>query len=119
MCSIAVKQLPSRTGGAVARVTVEDRRLDDLDLPAPAFIKCDVEEAEVDVFRGRRETLERAMPTILFETYSPAAQAFGHDALDARRALPARYSAHVVSGDGSLSPLNGAHYANILAVPTE
>ena len=48
-------------------------RLDSFDLPHPAFIKCDVEGAELMVFRGAEKILNRKdAPVLLFEQSSEA-----------------------------------------------
>jgi FkbM family methyltransferase len=48
-------------------------RLDSLHLPHPAFIKCDVEGAELMVFRGAGKILDRKdAPVLLFEQSSQA-----------------------------------------------
>jgi FkbM family methyltransferase len=60
-------------------ITVRTERLDDT-LPegfAPAFIKVDVEGAEMQVFDGARETIARHRPTIFFEHGSGAADHYG------------------------------------------
>jgi FkbM family methyltransferase len=61
------------------RIRVRTERLDD-SLPggfAPAFIKVDVEGAELQVFRGARETIARHRPTIFFEHGRGAADRYG------------------------------------------
>ncbi len=47
-------------------VTVELRRLDDLDLD-PSFVKIDVEGAELGVLRGMRKTIEKCRPVLMIE----------------------------------------------------
>lgn len=55
-------------------IQVEGVSLDDYvyvrKFPAPDFIKCDVEGAEVDVLRGARQMLQRKGPVILCEMHS-------------------------------------------------
>lgn len=56
--------------GKARAIPVQQRRIDDLVekgiLPLPDFIKCDVEGAELKVFRGAKETLDRInAPVIL------------------------------------------------------
>jgi FkbM family methyltransferase len=47
-------------------------------LPVPQFIKCDVEGAELSVFRGGMKTLDRVdAPVVLFEVNTAAANAAG------------------------------------------
>lgn len=60
--------------GAVANGTIEVEAvsLDDYTsaFPAPDFIKCDVEGAELEVFRGARRLLREKRPMILCEMHS-------------------------------------------------
>jgi len=49
------------------------RRLDSLGLPAPGFIKMDVEGHETEVLRGGVEVLKSARPFIVFESKPSAA----------------------------------------------
>lgn len=66
------------TGQSVVRVRVAVQRLDSPGLPPADFIKCDVEGAAVEVFRGARGMLDRvAAPVILSESCAAAASAFG------------------------------------------
>jgi FkbM family methyltransferase len=61
------------------RIRVRTERLDD-SLPegfAPAFIKVDVEGAELQVLRGARATIARHRPTIFFEHGRGAADRYG------------------------------------------
>lgn len=51
----------------IASVTLDDLART---LPAPDFIKCDVEGAEVEVFRGARRLLAEKRPSILCEVHS-------------------------------------------------
>lgn len=55
------------------RIDVELITLDDYlrerDADPVAFIKCDVEGHELDVFRGARRVLERDLPMLLFEAH--------------------------------------------------
>jgi FkbM family methyltransferase len=60
-------------------ITVRTERLDDV-LPegmAPAFLKVDVEGAELQVFRGAQETLARFRPVVFFEHGKGAADHYG------------------------------------------
>ena len=70
-------------------VTCDERRIDDLIeehiLPPPDFIKCDVEGAELLVFEGARQTLNRVdAPIILFEANECASSAFNLDVAAAK-----------------------------------
>lgn len=69
---------PDRGLGHIVRADAADtirvsaESLDDYTrrLPAPDFIKCDVEGAEVEVFRGARQLLENKRPGIICEMHS-------------------------------------------------
>jgi FkbM family methyltransferase len=66
------------TGLATRRLSCDCRRLDDLGLSAPDFIKCDIEGAEALVFRGARKLLDRPdAPIMLFESNAKAAARLG------------------------------------------
>src|SRR5690349_18421360 len=89
----------------------ERRRLDDMvaegAIAQPDFIKCDVEGAELLVFRGARGVLDRPdAPIVLFEVNAYTARVFGFDTSDAKdflAALPtARYRFFEVKDDGTL-----------------
>jgi FkbM family methyltransferase len=60
------------SGVADGTIKVEAVSLDDyaLAFPAPDFIKCDVEGAEVEVFLGARRLLREKRPIILCEMHS-------------------------------------------------
>jgi FkbM family methyltransferase len=113
--------------GAVRPGTCEQRRLDDLvadgTLPRPDFIKCDVEGAELLVFRGARAILARAdAPIVLFEVNRHTAEGFGVPtaaAKDFLAGLPeARYRFFAVRAAGSLTRLDPAFRGgNVLAIP--
>ena len=108
-------------------VTCEQRRLDDLIdehvIPQPDFIKCDAEGAELMIFRGGQQTLNRTdAPTILFECSIYTAENFGlkaTDVLDFLEALRlARFQFYNVERDGlsSLRPSDIEH-TNVIAIP--
>jgi FkbM family methyltransferase len=108
-------------------VTCQQRRMDDLVrdgvLPQPDFIKCDVEGAELLVFQGGQQTLERAdAPLILFEVNKVASEGFGYGVSGAKDFLAAlkspRYEFFKVQAGGELKPLEAANsFMNVLAVP--
>lgn len=117
------------TAGEISRVPCEQRRLDDLVregvLPLPSFVKCDVEGAELKVFRGGESALDREdAPVILFEINESAARGFKETAYAARDFLAglrqARFQFFYVQDDGTLrrSATSGElGYWNVLAVP--
>jgi FkbM family methyltransferase len=112
-----------------ARATrCQQRRLDDLVnagvLARPNFIKCDVEGAELLVFEGGRQTLDRVdAPLILFESIADSARGFGLKATDAASfllELPRPWYRFVeVRKGGRLQEVSPADFTcqNILAVP--
>jgi FkbM family methyltransferase len=64
----------------IASETVECRTLDDLlrqETASVDVIKCDVEGAELSVFRGAERTLERHAPALLIEAESRHARRYG------------------------------------------
>jgi hypothetical protein len=102
------------------------RRLDDLKLGSdgPAFIKCDVEGAELHVFRGAVELLDRRnAPIILYEASLNTARGFGLTQWDATRFLEQlrlpRFSFFAVGPEGQLETLDpdAGRSINVLAVP--
>jgi FkbM family methyltransferase len=113
--------------GEARQAACEQRRLDDLvadgTIPQPDFIKCDVEGAELLVFRGARTVLDRAdAPIVLFEVNRHTAEGFGVPtpaATDFLAGLPlARYRFFVVRGTGELARLDAAlQGGNVLAIP--
>jgi FkbM family methyltransferase len=118
--------------GKARTVTVRQRRIDVLTasgiLPLPDFIKCDVEGAELKVFRGGRETLDRARaPVILFEAGPDSAAGFGFTMTGAAnflRALPRPGYQFFELGDGGtlrrVEPSDlKPHNQNVLAVPRD
>jgi len=111
-------------------MTVQQQRMDDLVtrgiVPVPNFIKCDVEGAELRVFRGGRETLDRVdAPVVLFEAGPESAGGFGFtmtDAADFLVGLPRPgYQLFEVHGGGTLQSVRSAalkrQNQNVLAVP--
>jgi FkbM family methyltransferase len=116
--------------GAVQPVSCDFDVLDDLvrrgKVGVPRFVKCDVEGAETFVFRGARETLDRAdAPVVLYEANGLSTKAFGLG-IDAattvlRGLREARYEIFHIQPNGTVIPLptfraDCNHY-NLLAVP--
>jgi FkbM family methyltransferase len=59
---------PEKVGnGVYGAVTVEARKLDDMDLGDIGFMKVDVEGHELAVLEGARETLQRCRPNLIIE----------------------------------------------------
>ena len=116
-----------RIGGTATRLSCEQRTVDELVhrqiLPVPEFIKCDVEGAELKVFRGGRETFNRtAAPIILFESNVYTSAGFGIGNTDARAFLASllhpQYEFFSITETGELADLTTQHvHANLLAVP--
>jgi FkbM family methyltransferase len=113
--------------GEVHQSVCEQRRLDDLvregTIAAPDFIKCDVEGAELLVFRGGQTVLDRPdAPIVLFEVNRHTAEGFGFGVMDAKEFLenlPApRYRFFEVRGDGTLPRIDTLkRWSNVLAIP--
>ncbi len=113
--------------GEAHEAVCEQRRLDDLvmegTIAAPDFIKCDVEGAELLVFRGGQTVLDRPdAPIVLFEVNGHTAEGFGFAALDAKEfleTLPApRYRFFELRSDGTLPRIDTLkRWANVLAIP--
>ena len=120
-------------GGEVSEIVCEMQRLDDLiereNIPLPDFVKCDVEGAEIAVFRGAQRTLDRAdAPVILFEINPQATIAFGaaiNEPVEFLKGLGnAKYTFYDIKDGGlvefkdagSLVIENG-FFTNVVAVP--
>lgn len=113
--------------GEVREAECEQRRLDDLvdegTIAVPDFIKCDVEGAELLVFRGGRRVLDcTRAPILLFEVNRHTVQGFGLSAAAARDFLQSleapRYHFFEVQRGGTLSPSPSVNRsANLLAIP--
>jgi FkbM family methyltransferase len=112
------------------RTTCEVKRLDDLvargALPAPDFIKCDVEGGELAVLHGGAAMLDRAeAPIVLYEVNQWAAQCFGLSmsaATDFLRSLSrAKYSIFYAQDSGrALTPYDNPELGdcfNLIAIP--
>jgi FkbM family methyltransferase len=116
--------------GTVGCATCAVKRLDDLiatrDLPAPDFIKCDVEGSELGVLLGARTALDRpAAPIILYEANELSVRAFGlriSAATDFLLSLPrAEYAIWHVQTGARLQPVatldpSCGHF-NLVAIP--
>ena len=113
--------------GRAREETCERRRLDDMveegTIAAPDFVKCDVEGAELLVFRGARSVLDRRdAPILLFEVNAHTSHGFGFATPDAKEfleRLPApRYRFFEVREDGSLPRIvTLTPWCNVLAIP--
>jgi FkbM family methyltransferase len=114
--------------GKTHTVDCEMRRMDDLvedgTLPLPDFIKCDVEGAEVLVFKGGEKSLNRRdAPIILFEGHADSAHSFGENASGAIDFLlgleQPRYHCFRLGAGGKLTAIKelDVPYANLLVVP--
>jgi FkbM family methyltransferase len=105
-----------------------ERRLDDLIyadwLPQPDFIKCDVEGAELQVFQGAHNTLNRVdAPIVLFEANECASRGFDIEVSAAKDFLASlkepRYRFYEIHEGGKLRAMDSVSpsFSNILAVP--
>ncbi len=113
--------------GVAQAASCERRRLDDLwgagRLSPPHFIKCDVEGAELQVFRGAESILNQSgAPLVLFEMNGHTARGFGLSARAATAFLASlprpAFQFFSVAPGGHLSRLDDAeHWGNVLAVP--
>jgi FkbM family methyltransferase len=113
--------------GVVHTVSCEMKRLDDLveagTLPVPQFIKCDVEGAELSIFKGAVKTLNRAdAPVIMFEVNEKAAASFGvsvNDYFDLLESLsiPVYQFFEVLPNEIKELECRKIEFANVIAVP--
>ena len=99
--------------------------LDTIDLPSPDLIKCDVEGAELRVFRGGAKMLSNVetAPIILFEEHAGAAGTLGLEQNAAQQylgSLPSRYRFFLINRETcGLDPAAGRSdiWCDLLAVP--
>jgi FkbM family methyltransferase len=99
-------------------ITVRTERLDD-SLPeafAPAFIKIDVEGAELLVLRGARETIRRWRPTLVFEHGIGAADHYGTGPADVYDLLVDELDMRIFDLDGA-GPYTRRTFEDIFAEP--
>lgn len=59
-------------GKLIAKVEMDCKKIDSMDIPKPDFIKIDVEGFEIDVINGALETIRRHKPGIFIEVHSSA-----------------------------------------------
>jgi FkbM family methyltransferase len=111
-------------GGAANRYTVPVERLETVVAKQPSFMKVDVEGAELDVFQGATDILNRKdAPIVLFEELAVAAHAFGYESSSAADLLESLsepgYRFFKVEEDGTLATIGTERpdWFNILAVP--
>lgn len=71
---VVVEDKPGQAGGQEpvgvnVRVTTLDKDIEERGLPAPTFVKIDVEGFELDVLRGATQTLARERPSLFIEIH--------------------------------------------------
>lgn len=129
----SLKNWTGDTGWEVDKISCEMRRLDDMiaagEAARPDFIKCDVEGAEIAVFRGAEKTLDRAdAPSVLFEVNPKATIAFGAsngETLEFLKSLGSPDFGFYQIRDGKFVEIRDVHelvienglYTNVVAVP--
>jgi FkbM family methyltransferase len=128
----SMASLADWTEGRVGPVTTEAcevRRMDDLiadgSLPAPDFIKCDVEGGELGVFTGARATLDRReAPIILYEANALSVRGFGvalSAATDFLRRLESPHYEIFHQQPGRIVPIDrfdpSYEHFNVVAIP--
>ena len=107
------------------RVETIDTLLEKNGVPAPDFVKCDVEGAETMIFRGGAAAFDRDdAPIVLYEADARSTAAFGSNIADATRVLRgftrAAYAVYWVQ-PGGLQPIDlpspPVEHFNLVAVP--
>lgn len=101
------RQRPTPNATGFERFTVQTERLDDA-LPdgfRPAFIKIDVEGAELEVLTGALQTLTDHKPVVAFEHGLGSADHYGTEPGDVHALLTERAGLRIydLDGDGPLS----------------
>jgi len=101
------------------RIQVDVARLDDL-VPedvTPAFVKIDVEGAELATLRGAVKTLKRALPWVVFEHGPGTSAVFGATSVEVWDVLCDEVGLRVYDMDGR-GPLGRADFDHIAATNT-
>ncbi len=76
-----------------------------------AFVKCDVEGAELKVLRGAKRMIEKFRPAFYLEVNDQFCRAYGYSAADVFAFLEERgYRGHVVGAGGALAPTSAPGY---------
>ncbi len=57
-------------------IKIQQRKIDDLDLPSPTFIKMDVEGFEYQALKGAKNKIEKIKPIIIFESHKRIPETF-------------------------------------------
>ena len=128
MASLANWTKPWHDAGSVRGVPCKLRRVDGLiaagALPRPDVIKCDVEGAELLVFRGARDLLNSPdAPVVMFEVNQSAAAGFGFAVGDAIEFLASLsgpgFRFYQIHPDGTLGLVDTPlpTFCNVIAVP--
>ena len=128
MASLGNWTAEAKFGGEIHQTTCQMITLDNLvkteNLPLPAFVKCDVEGAELSVLRGGRSVFDRAdAPLFMFEVNKDAAKGLKNDQVISEflDALPQpRYKYFEIMKNGDLRSTDSSNFdwTNVLAVPT-
>lgn len=112
--------------GKGEKIEVETIKLDDLakreKLPAPGFIKCDVEGAEIFCFRGGEKTIEASSPIIMFEINGKASESMGVSVYESinflRNLKKIKYKFYEIRADSLIEFTESkVEFTNILALP--